>query len=155
MRRRELSKSLRGTLLAKPRNSYNSFRITSLAHPSYLTSMESHRYEKMGGGDMLSPHRPVFPTFFASHSYENCRGVGVILLYPGLPRRANLELADHPQFTRSELLLFSIAYERPNLQVLCFGNVATVGWVCGGTRGRHSPEWRCPTPTAQIGRAHV
>src|SRR5579859_1111023 len=83
---REVSHNLRGTLLASPRNPSNSFRITSLAHPHRLTSMESHPYEKTGGGGTRSACPPVFRTFFQvpyplslvfSHSSKNDRGGGV------------------------------------------------------------------------------
>jgi len=88
---REVSHNLRGTLLASPRNPSNSFRITSLAHPHRLTSMESHPYEKQGEGGTRSACPPVFRTFFQvpyplslvfSHSSKNDRGGGGILLYP-------------------------------------------------------------------------
>lgn len=34
-------------------------------------------------------------------------------------------------FTPLQLSLFSITYELPNLQLLCFDNDATLGWVGG------------------------
>ena len=40
---------------------------------------------------------------------------------------------DGPSTTRHSPL-FSITYELPNFQVLCFDNDATVGWGVGGTR---------------------
>src|SRR5579859_2340324 len=83
MRRGEVSHNLRGTLLASPRNSSNSFRITSLADPHHLTPTESHPYEKTGEGGTRSACPPVFRTFFQvpyplslvfSHSSKNDRG---------------------------------------------------------------------------------
>src|SRR5690242_4871098 len=47
---RGVPQSHRGTLLATPRNSRNSFRITSLAGPHTLTLIESHPYKKQGRG---------------------------------------------------------------------------------------------------------
>src|SRR5579859_7637614 len=82
---REVSHNLRGTLLARLRNSCNSFRITSLADPRHLTPTESHPYEKTGEGSTRSACPPVFRTFFQvpyplslvfSHSSKNDRGVG-------------------------------------------------------------------------------
>ena len=82
---RGVPQTLRAILLSRLTHSHNFFRITSLADPYALTTVESHRYAKQGEGGTLSPRPPVFRTFFQvpytltlvfSHSSKNCRGGG-------------------------------------------------------------------------------
>ena len=95
---RGVPQSHRGTLLATPRNSRNSFRITSLAGPHTLTLIESHPYKKQGRGvrSFTSLHSSVdsskfrmlqvlcFHTLLSRAEVEgsqNDRGVGVPIFH--------------------------------------------------------------------------
>ena len=73
---REVPQNLRGTGLGRLRNSRNPFRITSLAGPHPLTSMESHPYKKTGGGGTLSspndPTKIIHPFLSESSLCKRC-----------------------------------------------------------------------------------
>src|SRR5579859_7438709 len=105
-------------------SSSNCFRITSLAGPCALTLFESHPYGKPGGGGHLG-----------SHAFAR-RGDPFTPNLPRLPRvprgasRGRLLLVSTiykllPIFTPPQLPLFPTASKLPNLQFLCFDNVAT------------------------------
>jgi|SRR5579859_440956 len=87
MRRNEVPENSGATFLTARDNSYNSFRITSLAAAGHLTPTESHPYKKNWGRGCTLYRPPVFRTFFQvpypltsffSNSSENYPGGGYL-----------------------------------------------------------------------------
>lgn len=85
---------------AAPTLARNWLRITSLADPCTLTPLESNPYEKPGGGGYLVRH----PSARRGDSFTPILPISTLLQLP----------------------LFLASSKPPNLQFLCFDNVATV-----------------------------
>lgn len=72
----------------------------------------------------LCPRRSISNSFASNHFRTLARATEGEGIFTG-------HVAGHPQLTPSRLPFFSAIYALPNLQALCFVNVATVGGVGG------------------------